>query len=93
MLMLSNRGFVKCDTRGHRRGDIANIDGLFGVVVTAVLLQVYGPSRVAVVGIGADAIRQGRERIAERARRHRLPSALRYVRALDPRFQDEMVDD
>lgn len=79
---------VKADTGSWARGAFTGR----GVVRAPGWLQVHGPA-VITLDASPDQLAQwadeARERMAARARRHRLPSHLRYERERDPRYWTE----
>jgi hypothetical protein len=91
-MRIGDRQFVKWDTGTSRRGDM--VMEPLGVVVMPNLLQVYGPARVNTnLVMDPDERRRQREFMAARARRRRLPSALRYNPDRDPRRWQAGDDD
>ena len=89
MLRLGARMFVKQESGGVPRGSfVRQSKGYTGIVATEKLLQVFGPARVRCDFSEAEAARWrqvARVDMAAKARRHRLPSRLRYDANNDPR--------
>ena len=94
-MRLGDRRFIRHDAGDMPRGSFVNAAGRCGIVASSTLLQVYGPAHV-LDGTPPDEIAQirqrDRERMAAKARRQRLPSALRYSPALDPRLRPDWDD-
>src|SRR3989304_5919950 len=81
---------VRTETGNARRGELVMREGQpRGLCRMPGWLQIYGPASIRVTGITEDHLWQQRQILAARARRQRLPSAMRYERARDPRFQSE----
>lgn len=91
------RRTVKAQTGAAKRGDMLTLpDGRVGLCRALGWVQVYGPAAVGVDATPEDLARwleEGRRRMAERARRSRLPWYLRYNPWRDPRVLAILSDE